>query len=198
MATSSDGALLQKLIELQTPGDIALVVEANYSRMGVAVGSVALHVLARSAESLPVEERRALGAMPWFSKLLMQLGGQLAGHGDSDVQGLTCILWAFAQLEQKENQMVHGLVKRLLLLAGHGRVPPSQFVLATQALGKLGLLTGPMGVAVSEQVARTLSQYSVAQLGTLTRALAEGLGGAAEPLLRAVLASRIKIGRAHV
>ena len=83
---------------------------------------IALHMLARSAATLSTEEKRQVGREPWFEKMMMKLGSQLSGASETDAQGLTAILWAMAQLEQSESPLVMGLLKRVMLLAQHGRV----------------------------------------------------------------------------
>ena len=137
---------------LSKPQDIAHLIERAHDTMGVATGSIALHLLARSSMQLPAEERKAILTRDWFGKLMMRLGGQLAGASETDAQGLICILWALAALEQGESPLLTGLVKRVLLLVQHGRVSTSQLLLIAQALARLRLLGGPIGLALSNLV----------------------------------------------
>ena len=94
--------LQEELMLLSKPQDIAHLIERAHDTMGVATGSIALHLLARSSMQLPAEERKAILTRDWFGKLMMRLGGQLAGASETDAQGLICILWALAALEQGE------------------------------------------------------------------------------------------------
>lgn len=164
--------------------EISRLLEAHYERLPVGVLSIGLHTLARTALVLPASERKALAELPWFGKMMMRLGGMLSGATVTDVKGLTSILWALSCLEQAESPLLQGLVKRLLLLAQHGRVTSAQLLLATQALAKLKQLGGPIGQAVTSIVLPRLADLNAAHLGTLSRALVEGLG--------------VQIGRAHV
>lgn len=172
--------------------EISRLLEAHYERLPVGVLSIGLHTLARTALVLPASERKALAELPWFGKMMMRLGGMLSGATVTDVKGLTSILWALSCLEQAESPLLQGLVKRLLLLAQHGRVTSAQLLLATQALAKLKQLGGPIGQAVTSIVLPRLADLNAAHLGTLSRALVEGLGMQAEPLLRAVSTARLE------
>ena len=68
----------------------------------------------------------------------------------------------------------------------------AQLLLATQALAKLKQLGGPIGQAVTSIGLPRLADFNAAPLGTLSRALVEGLGVQAEPLLRAVSTARLE------
>ena len=169
------------------------VIEQHHKIFGPGTGGVALHALAVLAAPLPKEERNKLCAEPTVGGadgLLMQLGKQLSGAGEADAAGLTGILWALALLDQGDSPLLGGLVKRLLLLLNHGKVPPNQLLVAAQALARLQLLGGAVGAAVVAHVRAHLADFHCAQLGTLARALVGALGGAgAEPLLRDLLAN---------
>ena len=158
----SDGALCEELLLLAKPNEVAYLIEHNYERMGVATGSVALHMLARSSALLTADERKALASQDWFGKMMMRLGSQLSGAREADAQGLICILWALAALEQVQNPMLLGLVKRLLLLAQHGRVSVPQLLLTAQALARLKMLGGPIGIAMCNLVQVTTALASAA------------------------------------
>ena len=169
------------------------VIEQHHKIFGPGTGGVALHALAVLAAPLPKDERNKLCAEPTVGGadgLLMQLGKQLSGAGEADAAGLTGILWALALLDQGDSPLLGGLVKRLLLLLNHGKVPPNQLLVAAQALARLQLLGGAVGAAVVAHVRAHLADFHCAQLGTLARALVGALGGAgAEPLLRDLLAN---------
>ena len=218
----ADASIQSELLTLSRTRDIAALIEQAHDRMSVATGSIAVHMLARSARGLTTGEKRQLAGEAWFGKMLMRLGSQLAGASETDAQGLSSILWAMAQLEQADSPLLQGLVKRLLLLAQHGRVSPSQLLLTAQALARLKLLSGPIGQALSNLALGRLGELHAAQLGTLARCLgsgqrpshgprkraqqrpsaltgprscsrlpADGLGSGAEPLLKAILSSRL-------
>ena len=102
----------------------ALRVIEQHPRSRPGTGGVALHALAvlgaaaEGGAEQAVREPTVGGA----DGLLMQLGKQL-GAGEADAAGLTGILWALALLDQGDSPLLGGLVKRLLLLLNHGKVP---------------------------------------------------------------------------
>jgi hypothetical protein len=186
----SDGGL-DELLCLSRPQDLAAMIEQNYERMPVAAGAIALHLLARSTASMPTEQRKQIAQAPWFEKMMMRLGSQLSGGSETDAQGLSSILWAMAQLEQNDSPLLMGLIKRLLLLAQHGRVSPAHLLLTTQALTRLRLLSGAAGVAISNILQARLGEFHAAQLGTIARCFTDAPCAGTEPILRAILASRL-------
>ena len=116
---------------------------------------------------------------------MRSMGGQLAGASETDSQGLSSILWAMAQLEcSAESPLLQGLVKRLLLLAQHGRVAPPH------AHGTLRLL-----VDTSDQVGVYLQRGGAARTfrsmwraaGCLVVLLVGSAGALQLPLRRDVL-----------
>ena len=169
--SQTDAALQAELLTLTRTRDIAALIESSCDKMSVATGSIALHLLARSAQNMPKEEKQGLARLAWFGKMLMRLGGQLAGASESDAQGLSSILWAMALLDQADSPLLQGLVKRLLLLTQHGRASASQMVLTAQALSRLKLLGGPVGQALANLSLSRIADFHAAQLGTMARCL---------------------------
>ena len=181
-----------EILTSQSIRNLVTLLEGVCERMSVATGTIALHVLAQEGATMSLDDKRKLTNEPWFGKLLMRLGGQLAGASESDAVGLTTILWAMAQLDAPgDSQLIEGLIKRLFLLAQHGRVPPPQLCQTAQALARLKLLSGPIGNALTNIAGHRLSEMHAAQLGTIARCLAEGLGPKSEPFLSAILSTRL-------
>lgn len=187
----SDQQLYEAMLTYTRAEDVGRLLESHYEKMPVGVLSVGLHTLARTAASQTAAYRKAIGEMPWFGKMLMRLGGQLSGGSETDVKGLTSILWAMSYLEQAESPLLLGLVKRLFTLAQHGRVTPAQLLLAAQALARLKMLKNQIGQMMMALVQQRFGDFNAAHLGTLARALVEGLGAQAEPLLRAICTARL-------
>ena len=164
--------------------------------MGVATGSIALHMLARASMKLPAEEKKTIVSREWFGKLMMRLGGQLAGASETDAQGLVCILWALAALEQSDSPLLKGLINRVLLLIQHGRVNTPQLLLVAQALARLKQLGGEnarVGLALSNLLQHRIGELNAPSC-TIPRCMAEAgdsANGGAEPFLRAILSTRL-------
>ena len=192
LSVGMDSSIQDELLTLSRPRDIGKLIEATCDKMGLATGCIAVHVLAQCAsQSMSVEEKQQLASEAWFGRLLMRLGGQLAGASETDAHGLTTILWALALLEQTDSPLLQGLVKRLLLLAQHGRVSASQMLLTAQALARLKLLHSQIGQAFANLTLSRVAEFNAAQLGTIARCVADGLKGNAEPLVRAIVQGRL-------
>ena len=158
--------------------------------MGPGLGATALHAFVVLLGGLSEEEQRSLFATPVVKSLLLQLGSQLSGATEIDAQGLTSILWALAKLKQTESPLLGGLVKRLMLLTSHGCVSTALFLVNVQAIASLNLLSGNVATVVLQHTQNHLMAFTLAELATLCRALAEGMGAAAAPLLRDALEKR--------
>ena len=179
-----EGALYDEILTLSRTDELAQFIELNFERMGVATCSTALHLLARSAIALQSEQRRVMASQPWFRKMMMRLGSQLAGASDTDAQGLSSILWAMAVLEQNDNPLLLGLTKRLLLLAQHGRVSAAHLLLAAQSLAKLKMHGPPIGIALANLAQSRIAEFDAAQMGTMVRSIRTAPSHALPPTQR--------------
>lgn len=171
----SDPIQLSALLTAHRPSDVISLIEQHGPRMGPALGAATLHCLAVLGGPLSEAERKKLFDIPCVGRLIMQLGSQLSGAGEIDSQGLTSILWALARLGQADSPLLTGLVRRLILLASHGAVPPRLLMIGVQSIHRLRLLGGAVGNAVLAHVQSNMGNFAVAELATLGRCLVDAL-----------------------
>uniref|UniRef100_A0A7S0PVF3 Uncharacterized protein n=1 Tax=Coccolithus braarudii TaxID=221442 RepID=A0A7S0PVF3_9EUKA len=148
-ASPSDRAQLTALLCCSTKEQAVRLIEEHAPRFSLALGSVALHVLANIVASSGVVECTQTLSMPAVNSLLLQLGSQLSGGSLIDAQGLTCMLWALARMGIVESPLVQGLLTRLLLLISHGSLDGPQLNIVTQAFAKLGMLSTSAGATLA-------------------------------------------------
>ena len=187
---SKDTVPVAKIIACVRPADLVQIIEQHGPRMCPGLGATTLHAFVVLLGGLSEEEQRTLFATPVVKSLLLQLGSQLSGAAEIDAQGLTSILWALAKLKQTESPLLGGLIKRLMLLTSHGCVSTALFLVIVQAIASLNMLGGPVGAAVLQHTQAQLMAFTLGELATLCRALAEATGTAAAPLLRDFLEKR--------
>ena len=78
-----------EILTSQSIRNLVTLLEGVCERMSVATGTIALHVLAQEGALMSLDDKRKLTNEPWFGKLLMRLGGQLAGASESDAVAST-------------------------------------------------------------------------------------------------------------
>lgn len=161
-----DLELFEGLLVVPSPASVAAFIERHYERMDVGIGSVALHVLARAATSMPPDKRRYLMSGPWFGGLIQQLGAQLSRARETDARGMMAIIWALARLGLTDipegTAQLAG--KRVLMLASLGHVTPGQLVLTVQSLAKLKLLRSQLGADCCIFITQRLHEYHTGQV----------------------------------
>jgi len=170
--STSQNDFRNELLACTSHTQVLAHIEEHAHQYECGAGSVALHVLAATARPLGAEARQ-IGATHAVGRLVMQLGGQLAGGTELDANGLVALLWALATLAPLESALLSGLVGRILLLTSRAACSPAQLHISTQAIAALGLLaSGPTARKLAIALLPRIGSFNAAQLGDLLRAFA--------------------------